>query len=169
MTLLRFEKVPNKQVKLRDYSNDPMMDNNTLGHIIRYLPGKASTMLSIKWPRLLHQGRPLSVKEHWEGSPLSYLGHLIGDEGEGSLLSELIKQGLAVNLMAGSDNKLQDQIAGFYIDITLTEKGMIEENMWKTINLAFAAINKFRSEGIKDYYIRERRIVGDLQFQFYQP
>ena len=85
------------------------------------------------------------------------------------MLSELIKQGLAVNLMAGSDNKLQDQIAGFYIDITLTEKGMIEENMWKTINLTFAAINKFRSEGIKDYYIRERRIVGDLQFQFYQP
>ena len=85
------------------------------------------------------------------------------------MLSELIKQGLAVNLMAGADNKLQDQIAGFYIDITLTEKGMIEENMWKTINLAFAAINKFREEGIKDYYIRERRIVGDLQFQFYQP
>ena len=41
--------------------------------------------------------------------------------------------------------------------------------MWKTINLCFAAINKFKSEGIKDYYIRERRIVGDLQFQFYQP
>jgi secreted Zn-dependent insulinase-like peptidase len=54
MTENRFLEVPNKYVKLRDYSNDPMMDHKTLGHIIRYAPEKKSTMLSIKWPRLLH-------------------------------------------------------------------------------------------------------------------
>jgi hypothetical protein len=45
--------------------------------------------------------------------------------------------------MAGSDNKLQDQIGGFYIDITLTDKGMEELNMWEVVKHVFAAINKF--------------------------
>ena len=140
-----------------------MFDNNTIGHILKYVPQKKSTMLSIKWPLLS------STKDHWEGSPLIYLGHLIGDEGKGSLLSELIRQGLAVNLMAGANNKLQDQRGGFYIDITLTDKGLIEENMWKVIRIVFAAINQFQVGGIKPYYMKEREIVGDLQFQFYQP
>lgn len=151
-----FTSVIDKDVRLKDYSEDPMMDNNTLGHIVKYVPVKKSTMLSIKWPKLP------SVKEFWEGSPLVYLGHLIGDEGKGSLLSYLIKQGLAVSLMAGSDNKLQDQIGGFYIDITLTEKGMEEKNMWEVVKHVFAAINKFQTEGVKEYYTRERQIVGDL-------
>ena len=80
-----FRSVIDKDVRLKDYSEDPMMDNNTLGHIVKYVPVKKSTMLSIKWPKLP------SVKEFWEGSPLVYLGHLIGDEGKGSLLSYLIK------------------------------------------------------------------------------
>jgi insulysin len=80
-----FSSVIDKGVRLKDYSEDPMMDNNTLGHIVKYVPVKKSTMLSIKWPKLP------SVKEFWEGSPLTYLGHLIGDEGKGSLLSYLIK------------------------------------------------------------------------------
>ena len=46
---------------------------------------KKPNMLSIKWPKLP------SEKEHWEGSPLSYIGHLIGYEGEGSLYGELVR------------------------------------------------------------------------------
>ena len=158
-----FEAVPNKEVKLVDHSKDPMYDDTTLGHIVKYVPEKKSAMLSLKWPLLK------SVKEHWQGSPLVYLGHLIGDEGEGSLLSELVKQNLAVNLMAGSNNKLQEQRGGFYIDITLTDEGMKPENVKRVLRLVFAAINQFKKDGIKDYYIRERQIVGELNFKFYQP
>ena len=98
---------------------------------------------------------------------MTYLGHLIGDEGEGSLLSELVKQGLAVNLMAGSNNKLQEQRGGFYIDITLTDEGMKPDNVMKVLELVFKAINQFKKDGIKDYYIRERDVVGELNFKFY--
>ena len=85
MVIHHFESVEDKQLFLTDYSQDPMMDENVLCHIVRYVPLKKSNVLSIKWPKLP------SVKEYWEGSPLVYLGHLIGDEGKGSLLSELIK------------------------------------------------------------------------------
>ena len=138
-----FSSVENKNLALKDYSQDPMFHDSAIGHILRYVPLKKSTMLSINWPHLS------STKGYWDGSPLIYLGHLIGDEGKGSLLSELIKQGLAVNLMAGAKNKLQDQRGGFYIDITLTDKGLIEENIWKVIRLFFAAVNQFQVEGTK--------------------
>ena len=153
-----FEGVANKHVKLRDYSKDPMYDQNALGHILKYAPEKKSSMLSLKWPLLP------SAKQYWEGSPLVYLGHLIGDEGHGSLLSELIKQGLAINLMAGANEKLQGQRGGFYIDITLTEEGMKEAGLYRVLRLVFAAINQFRKEGPQAYYVRERRVVGDLGF-----
>ena len=71
-------------------------------------------MLSIKWPKLP------SVKQYWEGSPLYYLANLVGHEGKNSLLSELIRQDLAVKVMAGPSIKLQGAFSGFWIDITLT-------------------------------------------------
>ena len=158
MAKKHFASVEDKDAKLRDYSKDPMYDANALGHIVKYAPEKKSSMLSLKWPLLP------SAKQYWEGSPLVYLGHLIGYEGHGSLLSELIKQGLAINLMAGANEKLQGQRGGFYIDITLTEEGMTEAGLRRVLRLVFAAINQFRKEGPQGYYMRERRVVGDLSF-----
>ena len=101
MALSHFLSVENKNAPLRDYSTDILYDENTLGHILRYVPQKKSTLLSIKWPKLK------STKEYWDGNPLAYISHLIGDEGKGSLMSELVRQGLAVNLMAGPMPRLQ--------------------------------------------------------------
>lgn len=69
--------------------------------------------------------------------------------------------------MAGSNNKLQEQRGGFYIDITLTDEGMKPDNVMKVLELVFKAINQFKKDGIKDYYIRERDVVGELNFKFY--
>lgn len=57
--------------------------------------------------------------------PLSYFTHLFGHEGENSLLSYLKKEGLAMELCAGDDHEL-DVFSDFYIDITLTKKGLAE-------------------------------------------
>ena len=54
----------------------------------------------------------------------TYLAHSLGHEGENSLLSELIRQDLGVSVMAGNAGRLQETFGGFYIDITLTDKGM---------------------------------------------
>ena len=107
-----------------------MYDNNVLGHVIQYVPVKDSKLLTIKWPDLP------SVKDLWSGNPLLYLSHSIGHEGENSLLSELIRQDLAVVVMAGPSSKLQDNRAGFYIDITLTEKGVA--NYEEVIRITFS-------------------------------
>jgi insulysin len=41
-----------------------------------------------------------------KGRPLNYFSHLIGHEGENSLLSYLISEDLAVELSAGGDHEL---------------------------------------------------------------
>ena len=90
-----FEDVPDKKLELRDFTNDPLFGNDVIGHLIQFVPVKDTKMLTITWPKLP------SVKEYWDGNPLNYLAHSLGDEGKHSLLSELIKQDLAVKVMAG--------------------------------------------------------------------
>jgi insulysin len=53
---------------------------------------------------------------------LKYFGHLIGHEGENSLLSYLKKEGLALEISACDDNELEI-LSDFFVDILLTKKG----------------------------------------------
>ena len=80
-----FDSIENKNLPFKDFSNDPMFDENVLGHVVQYVPIKESRLMTIKWPKLP------SVRDLWNGNPLHYLSHSIGHEGENSLLSELIR------------------------------------------------------------------------------
>ena len=111
-----FAQIKNKELKLKDYSKDPNFDISK-GCVLKYIPLKATKLFSIKW-----EGFDSTFKKG-PGNALTYLGHVIGHEGKNSLLSFLIKEDLATNLMAGPSIRLQNTKCGFYIDITLTEKG----------------------------------------------
>ena len=74
-----------EDVKLKDFSQEPMYDETSLGHIIKFVPNKDSKLMTIKWPNMP------PIRDMWNGSPLQYLSHSLGDEGENSLLSELIR------------------------------------------------------------------------------
>ena len=111
-----FAQIMNKGLKLKDYSQDPNFDTSK-GYVLKYIPLKATKLFSIKW-----EGFDSTFKKG-PGNALTYLGHVIGHEGKNSLLSFLIKEDLATNLMAGPSIRLQNTKCGFYIDITLTEKG----------------------------------------------
>lgn len=117
--------------------------------------------MTIRWPKLP------PVRDRWDGNPLQYLSHALGHEGENSLMSELIRQDLAVVVMAGPATRLQDTFSGFYVDITLTEKGVRQYE--EVIRLTFAQINKFKQQGAQDHYIVERKVMGDIGFAFQQP
>ena len=97
-----FSNIEDKKIKLKDYSKDPMYDNTSLGKILKYVPLKESRLLTIKWPNLP------PVRDYWDGNPLMYLANTLGDEGENSLLSELIRQDLAVTVMCGPQYRMQD-------------------------------------------------------------
>lgn len=58
--------------------------------------------------------------------PLNYISHLLGDEGEGSLLAYLKSQNWAVNLIAGSGIE-GDKFKDFNISFQLTELGLANQ------------------------------------------
>jgi len=72
--------------------------HQNLGKIQRYKPVLDKNELSIYW--IL----PYCEKEY-KSQPLKYFTHLFGHEGQNSILSYLKKEGLAMNLSAGSDNE----------------------------------------------------------------
>lgn len=51
---------------------------------------------------------------------------MFGHEGENSLLSFLIGEGLALELSASFDNELNGAFANFNVDVSLTKKGLAE-------------------------------------------
>ena len=96
-----FNPVVNKDYSHPDYTEEVVFDNETgLGHIIKMVPLKDVKQLSIKWPALP------DLRAFWREKPGHYIAHTIGHEGKNSLLSELIKQDLAISLTAGSSDRM---------------------------------------------------------------
>ena len=58
----------------------------------------------------------------WKSKPNSYITHVLGDEGKNSLLSYLIKEGLANGLYASSETRAR-AVDILEVTISLTEKG----------------------------------------------
>lgn len=95
--------------------------------MFKFVPIKDKDILSLYW------FLPCTQKEY-KTQPLKYHSHLFGHEGENSLLSYLISEGMALELSSGYDHELW-AISNFYIDITLTRKGL--ENVEKVIEAVF--------------------------------
>ena len=111
-----------------------MYGDDALGHLIKFIPIKEMRRITLKWPKLP------PVKDLWECDPFRFIGYAVGHEGKNSLLSELIRQDLAVSLSSSNQPRLQETWSQFKIDITLTEKGMKEYE--EVIRLVFAYLNK---------------------------
>lgn len=70
---------------------------------------------------------------------MGYVSHVVGHEGQNSLLSTLIKEGLATSLSAGEMQRLNKQQSGLQISVSLTDKGV--KNWEEVLKLTFAFIN----------------------------
>jgi insulysin len=67
------------------------------------------------------------LEKEYKTMPLKYHSHLFGHEGENSLLSYLKALDLAQELSSGYDHEVHS-FSNFYIDITLTKKGLANIN-----------------------------------------
>lgn len=65
------------------------------------------------------------TKTHYKKHPLKYWAHVIGFEGEKSLLSAIKHFGWAESLTAGYED-VMDNSSIFSIELELTEKGLTE-------------------------------------------
>ena len=96
-------------------------------------------------------------------APLQYIGHLLGHEGEGSLLANLKVRGYANGLSAGESLGMTES-RSFSISVSLTPEGLthrdtIIEEIFKTIRL-------IETTGIDSWRFDELKVISDANFKF---
>ena len=93
----------------------------TLGQLIKTVPVNEGHSVRVKW--MIPALEPL-----WAESPDSFLSHLIGHEGKGSLFAELKAQGWARSLSAGGGRLLRGE-GSFVVAVSLTDEGTLQGNL----------------------------------------
>ena len=148
-----FSEVVNKDVIVPSWPEHPYAQEATL---VQLLPIKDMRQLNLCFPIPDYSADYLS-------KPVSYLSHLIGHEGKGSLLSELKALGYVNNLCSG----LKSGAKGFdffIVDVDLTETGI--ENTDSIIVLVFNYLAMLRNDGIKEWIFEECKHINEMLFRF---
>ena len=108
----------------------------------------------------------IRLKDHLDSKPASIVAYIIGYEGEGSLLSQLKAEGLALGLSAGGGFS-HPAINSFNISISLTPQGV--KHYQRVLDLVFAYIDMLRKHGIEKYTFEERQTMAQIDFDWKDP
>ncbi|CAF4192863.1 unnamed protein product [Rotaria sordida] len=142
-----FKEVQNKELKKPKYPSDPYGESKRKT-ICYHIPVNESRQLTINWVIPDH-------RELYYCKPESYLSHLIGHQGDGSLSSYLKTLGLAIELVAGESNSAPG-FSFFSIDIQLTIEGL---NQWERILYSvYQYLAMLGKEGPKEWIFNEGKV-----------
>jgi len=98
---------------------------------------------------------------HWSEQPLHYISHLIGHEGEGSILSLLKQNGWATGLVSGINRDSLD-FAIFKVSVELTLEGLDHND--EIIGIIYQYIDLLKREGVVEWIFKEVRPLAPIQF-----
>ncbi|CAF0723441.1 unnamed protein product [Adineta steineri] len=155
LVMKSFNDIPNKKLKQVKYPADPYGETKrkTICYVV---PVKEHRHLTINWVIPDH-------KDLYYCNPESYLSHLIGHEGDGSLLSHLKKMGLATELVSGEKNAAPG-FNFFTVDLELTIEGL---SRWEEIiYIVYQYMAMLRKEGPKEWIFDECKNFNAMHFQF---
>lgn len=153
-----FSDVKNINRSKPTYPNKVLLKDDHLMKLINVKPVKDLKKLEISF-------MVPDMDKHWESNPSHYLSHLVGHEGDGSLLAFLKLKGWANELSAGRQTISRDN-SFFVISIELTKDGL--ENRDFVIQSIFQYINMLRNNLPKDYIFHELKDISRAKFKFKQ-
>ena len=148
-----FNPIQNKQSSVDSYPSELYLD---LPKDVRIQPVKQLLSLSFIFP--LND----AVKDY-KKKPTQYIGHLLGHEGEGSLLAWFKQQGWAEGLSAGLGSNMNNN-STLQINISLTETGLKHTDEMSA--QLFAYIKLIQNQGINQWVFDEEKQLSHLQFTF---
>ncbi|MBY6063471.1 insulinase family protein [Pseudidiomarina sediminum] len=96
----------------------------------------------------------------------SFIAHVLGYEGPGSLFAELHRRNLINSLSAGggiSGSNFKD----FNLNMQLTDEGLQDTDT--VIEHVFAAIRQVQQQGLEDWRYQERQVAIANAFRFQEP
>lgn len=153
-----FEQVPNKNLRhgLKTKIPDSIkpFDPPYSGKLVYMRPIKETNSLLICYqlPSLL---------KYYRSKPDNILAHLIGHEGQGSILESMKRMGYAESLCAGADVGI-NTFTTFRISIDLTLKGL--ENIPECVRMVDQYIDMLKRVGCDKKMCNEQRNLNALQF-----
>ena len=150
-----FSPVPNKSFQHAPIAA-PMFVDGVLPMEVEVKPQATLRQLKVSFPIA-------DYRSEYKAKPLSYLGNLVGHEGEGSLLSQLKAEGLAEGLGAGLGLAWRGG-ALFSISVSLTEEGVV--NQQRVLQLLFSYLEMLREQGPKEWLYDEQAQLAQLAFRF---
>ncbi|MDR8523351.1 insulinase family protein [Shewanella fidelis] len=103
------------------------------------------------------------LERFYKHKPLTFISHLLGYEGKGSLLSYLKESGLANNLSAGGGVNGYN-FKDYNISIQLTDRGLA--NLDEVISATFEYINLVKCQGLQTWRYDERAALLKIAFQY---
>ncbi len=129
-----------------------------LQHYYQIIPVMELRELHILWPG------PTS-KPHYKTKPASAIAHLLGHEGDGSVLAYLKKMGWANSLSAGL-NQSTSSFSAMVVSMELTELGYTKQQ--EIITAVYQYINLLLSASEQEWlsYYREQADIGAMNFRF---
>jgi len=139
-----------------------VFDPDTRPMRVDILPVKDARQVTLNWAfecgadPLLQ--RRLELLKGWD-----YIGHLLGHEGEGSLLSYLKKNGLATAIVAGEEDDAKD-FQVFSLSVSLTPLGLQEVEA--VVETVFAYVNMLKKQKIPLYVYDECQRLSELGWSF---
>ena len=153
----RFAEIPDNDLSVPTI-DAPLVDTDTLP---RYIERQ-----SLQDRRQLRFYFPVpDPTDEYRSKPTQLIAHLLGDEGDGSLLAVLRDAGLADGLSAGVGRGDGNE-ALFTISISLTPAGA--ERLDDIEATLFAAIEQLRNVGLSDWRYKEQANLNEQAFRFQQ-
>ncbi|MBY8273727.1 insulinase family protein [Vibrio fluvialis] len=151
----KFAAIPNRHLANKTIT-EPFVTPEQTGVMIHVEPLKEIRKLILSFPMP-------STDAYYQSKPLSYFAHLIGYEGEGSLLLALKDKGWITSLSAGGGAS-GSNYREFSISCTLTPLGL--EHVDDIIQAMFETLTLIRENGLDEWRYMEKRAVLESAFRF---
>jgi secreted Zn-dependent insulinase-like peptidase len=153
-----FENIPNQSLGSKAI-DVPFTTEDQRGVYIQIEPLKEMRKLTLSFPLP-------SMQHYYKIKPLSYFAHLIGYEGEGSLLLALKNKGWVTSLSAGGGAS-GSNYREFNISLQLTHEGL--EFVEEITRAVFQYIDLIRQQGLDAWRYQEKKAVLDSAFRYQEP
>uniref|UniRef100_H2ZE61 Peptidase M16 middle/third domain-containing protein n=1 Tax=Ciona savignyi TaxID=51511 RepID=H2ZE61_CIOSA len=150
-----FNGIENKQLTVQTFMESPYREQE-LKVCMKVVPVKDVRNLVLTFPIP-------DLTEHYLSNPGSYLGHLIGHEGPGSLLSELKSMGWVNSLMAGEKGGARG-FDFFIIQVDLTKQGLAHVD--DIVVRMFQYIKMLKQSRTPEWIFNEIKDLNNMNFKF---
>ncbi|KAJ0245875.1 Insulin-degrading enzyme-like 2 [Hirschfeldia incana] len=150
-----FQEIRNTNKMIPIFPGQPCIPDH-LQVLVKAVPIKQGHKLTVSWPVTP------SIR-HYEEAPGSYLGHLIGHQGEGSLFHTLKTLGWATGLHAG-EAYLTMEYSFFDVSVDLTDAG--HEHMQDILGLLFRHITHLQQSGVSQWIFDELSAICEAKFHY---